>query len=152
MAEPSRAGPRRIGMHRRARLASCLVALVLTACGHSPSTRVLQPGRESPVGDVVACCPAPANASVSGALVGIGGPAGVLVQHWAGTIHVQGSEFATISTDGRGHFAMHLPAGRYRFTATSPSYDDGTATCHAVHAVVLRAHTTAHVRVICSLK
>jgi hypothetical protein len=74
------------------------------------------------------------------------------VQHWAGTVHVHGLVSSTVSTDERGHFSIRLPAGRYRFTATSPSYDDGAAACVAGHAVVLRSHTTARVRVICQLK
>jgi hypothetical protein len=140
-------------MRPRAFLAPCLVALVLSACGHSSSPRV-EPSPPAGSSTQVApgCCPAPRDAEVSGVLIGVGGPSSALVQRWAGTIHVHGRVFSTISTDGRGHFATHLPAGRYRFTATSPSYDEGTATCRAVHPVLLRPHATAHVRVICQLK
>jgi hypothetical protein len=89
---------------------------------------------------------------VVGALVGIGGPVGTREQHWAGTIRVRGHSFATVATDSRGHFSVRLPAGRYRFTATSPSYDGGHATCSAVHPVRLLSHHSTQVRVICQLK
>ncbi len=101
-----------------------------------------------------ACCPPPQHhdAHVSGVLVGIGGPAPGAPRHWAGTIQVHGTDDATFDTDDQGRFSRALPAGTYRFTATSPSYDGGHGTCQATGRVRLRAHRTAHVRVICQLK
>ncbi len=128
---------------RRSRflVAAPALGLMLTACGHSSSSQV-----------VPACCPAPRDAQVSGVLVGIGGPAGTAPQHWAGTIHVRGDAFTTTRTDDQGYFSLRLPAGRYRFTATSPSYDGGRAECRAVHPVRLLSHRSAHVRVVCQMK
>jgi hypothetical protein len=132
----------------RALLAAPVIGLVLTACGHASSSQ-----GPAPVGEnVVACCAAPSDAHVSGVLMGIGGPAGADPQHWAGTIEVSGRVFTTIRTDSRGHFSRRLPAGTYRFNATSPSYDDGQVLCRAATPVRLVAHRTTHVRVICQLK
>jgi hypothetical protein len=84
--------------------------------------------------------------------VGIGGPVGAAVQHWSGTIRVSGTGFTTLRTDDRGHFSARLAAGSYRFTATSPSYDDGLGECNTLGPVRLRSHHTTHVRVVCQLK
>jgi hypothetical protein len=137
---------------RRSWAPGFLIVPLLTGCGshhsdasHSPS------GSPSPT-PVTACCPAPRDAHVSGVLVGVGGPSSADVQHWAGIIHVHGRVFSTVPTDGRGHFSMRLPAGSYRFTATSPSYDGGRVACRATHAVRLLSHDTSHVRVLCQLK
>jgi hypothetical protein len=123
-------------------VAVLLAAAALTGC-HEASPR------KEP-----ACCPpSPQHqASVSGVLVGIGGPAAVPPRHWAGTIRVRGSAVATFDTDDHGHFSRVLPAGTYRFTATSPSYDGGHGTCRAEGRVRLRAHHPAHVRVVCQLR
>ena len=98
-----------------------MLGILLTACSSSSP-------RESPSGAEVkpACCPLPLDAKVSGVLVGIGGPVRTAARHWEGTIHARGSLLTrTFRTDGRGHFVARLAAGTYRFTATSPSYDDG---------------------------
>jgi hypothetical protein len=122
------------------RLLVLVSALLVAACGSAPTT------------PVSACCAPSADARVTGVLVGIGGPAGAGSQHWAGTIHVRGRAFTTTRTDRHGHFSLRLPAGRYRFTATSPSYDGGRAVCRAAHPVRLVSHRTTRVRVICQLK
>jgi hypothetical protein len=141
--EPRGSGRRLIGMgHPRLLLAPILGLLitVLTACGHSSS-------RVEP-----ACCPPENDSRVSGVLVGIGGPSATAVQHWPGTIRVRGTVFSRFGTDAHGHFSQALPAGTYRFTATSPSYESGHATCQASRAVRLRKHHTTHVRVVCQLR
>ena len=126
---------------------------VLTACGDHASTSPRGSGSPTSSVDVMpACCAARRDAHVSGVLIGIGGPVATAVQHWAGMVHVSGRTFASVRTDARGHFSLALPAGTYRFSATSPSYDDGHAECRARDAVRLRADRTTHVRVVCELK
>lgn len=99
-----------------------------------------------------ACCPPKHDARASGALVGIGGPSATAVQHWQGTIHVRGSDSSSFDTDAHGRFSVALPAGTYRFTATSPAYDGGRGRCEASGRIRLRAHHTTHVQVVCQLK
>ncbi len=119
-----------------------LALTVVTACdSRSPSSS-----------QAVACCAPASNARVIGLLVGIGGPSGTAVQHWAGTIRVLGHTRTTVRTDGRGHFSIRLAAGRYRFVATSPTYDGGRGECRAAGPVRLRSHHTTRVRVVCQLK
>jgi hypothetical protein len=124
-----------------------ILAILLTACTSSSSRDSLSGGEVEP-----ACCPPPQDATVSGVLVGVGGPARAAVQHWSGTIHVSGAGFTTLRTDSRGHFSADLAPGTYRFTATSPSYDEGRGECMAPGPVRLRSHATVHVRVLCQLK
>jgi hypothetical protein len=132
-------------------LVAITLGLVLTACGHSSSSpHSVLPSISS--GVAPACCASRHDARVDLALVGIGGVAASLTQHWAGTIHVAGGRYTTARTDRRGHAHLALPAGRYTFTATSPSYDGGRGECRALRPVRLLAHRTTHVRVICQLK
>jgi hypothetical protein len=121
---------------RRLLIPLAALGLAATGCGHTTS----HDGS------------ATADARVSGALVGIGGPPGAGPQHWSGTIHVLGTVDTVARTDGRAHFSVQLPAGRYRFTATSPSYDDGKALCTAPHPVRVAAHQQVQVQVICQLR
>lgn len=125
---------------RRALLVLPVLGLALTGCGHTSSSAV------------TACCPASPDATVTGVLVGVGGPVGAGVQHWAGTIQLRGRASSTVSTDDRGHFTVVLPPGVYRLRGTSPQYDEGRGSCAAPHPVRLRAHRTTHVRVVCQLR
>jgi hypothetical protein len=131
---------------------SLLIAPLLAGCGsHHASTSHRASGSPDPT-PAIACCFAPRGAEVSGVLVGIGGPSSTDVQHWAGTIRAHGRVLSTVRTDARGHFSMRLPAGSYRFTATSPSYDGGRAACRATPVVRVLPHEPSHVRVICQLR
>jgi hypothetical protein len=99
-----------------------------------------------------ACCRPADDARISGVLVGVGGPVGTAVQHWAGTIHLKGPVPTDVHTDSRGRFSQPVPAGPYRVTATSPSYDGGRGECRIAGPLRLRAHHTTHVRVVCQMK
>ena len=125
---------------RRLLLLPVVLGLALTSCGHTSSHVV------------PACCPPPADAQVTGALVGVGGPPGAGPHHWSGTIHVTGREDTTVQTDGTGHFSLDLPAGVYRFTGTSPQYDSGRGSCTALRPVTALAHQTTRVHVVCQLR
>ena len=116
------------------------LGLLLSACGHTSSPAV------------PACCAPADDASVAGVLVGSGGPVGAGRRHWAGTISTSGPWFTSVETDARGRFTLRLPHGVYRFTATSPQYDDGHGACTSLHQVRVRAHRTTHVRVVCQLR
>jgi hypothetical protein len=85
-------------------------------------------------------------------LVGIGGPVRTAVQHWSGTVHLEGRVLTDLRTDARGRFSQAVPAGTYRVTATSPSYDGGRAESRVQGRVRLSADHTTHVRVVCQLK
>jgi hypothetical protein len=128
---------------------TAVTALALAGCSSSGA------GSSSPGGTPPAQSVADGigtRVTITGHLVGVGGPSGAGVQHWAGTVHVHGPVSSTVNTDAQGRFTVRLPAGRYRFTATSASYDGGRATCRALHPVVLHPGADAHVRVICQLK
>jgi hypothetical protein len=124
---------------RRAFLSLPVLALVLTACATTTSSEP-------------ACCVSPGPASVSGSLVGVGGPAGAGPAHWSGTISVSGRGHTTVATDARGHFHVTLRPGLYRITGTSPSFQGGRATCTAQAPVRVRPHRTTFVRVACPLR
>jgi hypothetical protein len=131
------------------------LGILLAACSSSTSTSTSSSESSShrSSSSITDCCaPSRPDARVVGSLVGIGGPVGTAVQHWTGTIHIGSTGSTTLQTDDRGRFSAHLKPGTYRFTATSPSYDDGTAECRASGPVRLRAHEITHVRVICQLK
>ena len=132
--EPRPATVRPISV-RRLLLLLAVLGLTVTGCGHSSSHDEA----------------APADAQVAGALVVIGGPCCHAPWHVAGTIHVHGPVVTTMRTDDHGRFSIRLPAGRYRFSATSGSMDDGRDTCTAPHPVSLEGHRTRHVRVICDI-
>ncbi len=89
---------------------------------------------------------------MSGVLVGIGGPSGTAVRHWAGAIRIRGRHYARVRTDDQGRFTARLAPGSYRITGTSASYGGGKGECRASGRVRLRAHHTTHVRVVCQLK
>ncbi len=125
---------------RRALVLLPVVGLVLTACGHTRAPAA------------PACCSAPDDSSVTGVLIGVGGPAGSRPQPWAGTVSARGDRSTTVDTDAHGHFSLSLPPGVYRFTATSPQYDDGRGSCAATRPVTVRAHRPTHVRVVCPLR
>jgi hypothetical protein len=111
------------------------LGLVVTGCGHSPSQTA----------------GASADATARGALVVVGGPCCHAAWHVAGTVHLDGPVVTSTPTDRHGRFRIQLPAGRYRFTATSPSLDDGRDVCTSPHPVDVRAHRTVHVRVVCDI-
>jgi hypothetical protein len=125
---------------RRALVVLPAVALVLTACAPTSSPAAS------------ACCPRPDDATVTGVLVGVGGPGGASPQAWAGTISIHGTWSTTVDTDADGHFSLRLPHGRYRVTGTSPRYDDGHGACAALGKVRVRAQRTSYVRVVCQLR
>ena len=47
-------------------------------------------------------------------------------------------ERCTVSVPSNGEFTMNLPAGTYRFTATSPKFNGGSTPCRATYPVVLQ--------------
>ena len=134
---------------RRLLLLPAVLGLALTSCGHT-SSQVASGHTSSHV--VSGCCPPPAQAHVTGALVGVGGPPGAGPQHWSGKIHVKGRAYTTVQTDATGHFSLDLPAGVYRFTGTSPQYNGGRGTCAALRPVTALAHQTTRVKVVCQLR
>ena len=121
-------------------LLPAVLGLALTSCGH-PSSQVVPAGG-----------PPPADAHVTGALVGVGGPPGAGPQHWSGKIHVTGRKDTTVQTDDTGHFSVDLPAGVYRFTGTSPRFNSGRGSCTARRPVTALAHQTTRVQVVCPLR
>ena len=80
------------------------LAVVFTACGTTSTST--EP----------ACCASPGAASLSGHLVGIGGPPRAGPEHWSGTISISGRGHTTVHTDVQGHFTISLPPGVYRIT------------------------------------
>lgn len=89
--------------------------------------------------------------TVTGQLEGVGGPAGAPVQHWSGTIHVQGPVHMDVATDANGHFHLRLPPGRYVQSGHSPQYGDGRYACRAEGSLVVSKGAPVRMNVLCQM-
>jgi hypothetical protein len=121
-------------------------ALALTGCSSSGTGRSAAGTRPSSAIDRIGT-----RVTVTGQLEGVGGPAGAPVQHWAGTIAVQGPVHVDVATDAHGRFHLRLPPGRYRVTGQSPQYGDGRYQCQARHSLLVVKGATVRLDVLCQM-
>ena len=91
---------------------------------------------------------------VQGWLEGVGGPAGSGPRHWHGTVTLtpdgDGNQVTTVQTDAHGRFDIPVSAGHYTLTGQSPEY--GAGVCQGERRIVVDAHQTVHVDVLCQMR
>ena len=92
------------------------------------------------------------HASVNGQLLISGGPAPGTPRPSDGEVtarNAMGQSFA-VSVPATGKFTVHLPAGTYSLTGSSPQFGGGRYTCTAQREVKVSKGKSAHENVICN--
>jgi hypothetical protein len=91
-----------------------------------------------------------AEATITGTLEAIGGPAGIPDRPLYGQVTATESGHpysVSVGTDGR--YAVTVPAGTYTVVGRSPLYQGGAAYCYAAKPVTVGSGSTAAARVVC---
>lgn len=98
--------------------------------------------------------PAVRTGIVRGTLDAVGGVAPGLPRPLPGTIRLRASNgtLFTATTGADGAFSLHVPAGSYTVTGSSPLIGGGAAVCQATTSVSLSAGATVTTMVICQVK
>jgi len=113
------------------------------------------PGHPTAGGTVEIGDAAPPEATVTGVVTMVGGPApGTSVKVTEGTVQVSGLVDRSAPIES-GSFELRLPAGRYDIWATSPQYGDGKADCHPVdlpNGLVVEPGQLVQVAISCQMR
>lgn len=125
----------------------CVLSLGVVGCGGEDKPAAAPPTAPPST-------PPTALATVQGKLLMVGGPAPGVQEPAPGTLTIKRAASSVTAEIGEdGTFAIQLPEGRYRITATSPGYLEGRGLCVTDPAeTTLTAGKTVTSDVYCSMK
>ena len=114
--------------------------------------------RSSPVTSSSGSEGAPADGSISGHLLAVGGPGGIEPVTLTGSIFVRPGVLvrtstvftATVQSDGA--YSISVPPGTYTVTGTSAQYNAGRTECQAKKVAMVSAGNTVVANVLCQVK
>ena len=130
-------------------VAAAAGAVVIPQLGHRTPA---QPGGPSAGGSTAQGT----EATVTGVLTMVGGPAGAAATPVRGTVTLTASSTAegtgygySVSVLPDGRFTVSVQPGKYTITGTSPDYFSGTMTCLATDLLDVSARSVTEVTVAC---
>jgi hypothetical protein len=100
------------------------------------------------------CSSGSAKGTITGSLMAVGGPVGNAAQPLPGTVVLMNSSgrSTTMTVSDDGIFEVHVAAGSYSLSGSSPLFGDGRYDCLADGPVQVQVSTPVMVEVDCAMK